>query len=138
MPVFTNHEPEATPSLHVIERGDRPWGHYDVLVDTPNHKVKRIFVNPGHRLSYQSHNRRSEVWTIVAGLASVTLDDKIFLARIGDIVVVPVGTKHRIYSHPGYGTLEFTEVQVGDYFGEDDIIRYQDDYARENDPQKQT
>jgi mannose-6-phosphate isomerase len=107
----------------------RPWGSFTVLDDRSTHKVKSITVEPGHRLSYQQHARRSEHWFVVAGTATVTLDgDELTLER-GEYVDIPLGAWHRIENR-GLGELVFIEVQQGDYFGEDDIVRASDDYGR--------
>jgi mannose-1-phosphate guanylyltransferase/mannose-1-phosphate guanylyltransferase/mannose-6-phosphate isomerase len=108
---------------------DRPWGRFEVLVETPDYKSKRILVWPGQRLSYQSHKKRAEHWVVVSGVAEVTLDDQIHTLRPGQSIDIPLGAKHRV-ANPGVDTLEFIEVQTGTYFGEDDIIRYQDNYGR--------
>jgi len=107
----------------------RPWGFYAVLGDTENHKVKRITVYPGKRLSLQRHQRRSEHWHVVNGEALVTLDEKEIRGRPGQSVDIPRGATHRI-ENPGPGDLVFIEVQRGDYFGEDDIERLEDDFGR--------
>jgi len=107
----------------------RPWGRYDILDEGDGFKVKRISVLPGKRLSYQSHERRSERWVVVSGHAIVTLDDVDVERDIGEIVVVEVGMKHRV-ENPGAEPLVFIEVQCGEYLGEDDIVRYEDDFGR--------
>jgi len=107
----------------------RPWGQYWVLEDKDTHKVKHIEVNPGGRLSYQYHHHRSEIWTIVAGVATVTLEGIVKEYKKGEVVMIPQGAKHRV-SNTGKDLLEIIEVQLGTYFGEDDIIRIEDDYAR--------
>jgi mannose-6-phosphate isomerase len=107
----------------------RPWGAYVVLDDGPSGKVKRITVDPGQRLSYQLHHRRAEHWFVVAGRAVVTLDGTDHELHAGQAVDIPVGTAHRV-SNPGDAPLVFVEVQQGDYFGEDDIVRLEDDYGR--------
>lgn len=112
-----------------MEHDIRPWGEYYVLEDSPTHKVKRIEVKPGGRLSYQYHHHRSEVWTIVTGEALITLDDDEKTYKPGEVVQIPLGTKHRI-QNPGEDDLTFIEVQLGTYFGEDDIVRIEDDYDR--------
>lgn len=113
------------------ELTERPWGTYEVLLDEPNYKVKRIVVNPGHRLSYQSHQKRSEHWTIVSGTAEVILDDNRHLGTAGDHFFIPAGMKHRVRALlDGNVPMVFIEVQTGSYFGEDDIVRYEDDYNR--------
>ena len=107
----------------------RPWGTFTVLDEAPNYKVKRIEVLPGKRLSYQRHQRRSEHWMAVAGRARVTLDGaEIFLSE-GETVDIPAGTAHRI-ENVGEVPLIFIEIQRGTYFGEDDIVRLQDDFGR--------
>lgn len=107
----------------------RPWGYYVVLSDLPDHKVKRIVVWPGKRLSLQSHRLRSEHWTIIAGSPIVTVDGKEISMQIGQSIDIPVGTEHRIYN-PGQDPVVFVEVQMGAYFGEDDIVRFEDDFGR--------
>lgn len=107
----------------------RPWGHFEILRDTPEFKSKVIEVLPGQRLSYQSHKKRAEHWIIISGSPEVTLDDKILKPKPGEHIYIAQGAKHRI-SNPGKDVVQFVEVQVGTYFGEDDITRYQDDYQR--------
>jgi mannose-6-phosphate isomerase len=107
----------------------RPWGCYDVLADDPGYKVKTITVTPGQRLSYQRHARRSEHWFVVSGEGDVTLDGQVMTVRAGEAIDVPVGVAHRIHN-TGQDPLVFVEVQRGDYFGEDDIVRLDDDYGR--------
>ncbi len=107
----------------------RPWGNYQVLHIEKTFQVKRVEVNPGHRLSYQLHHRRAEKWTITTGTGLVTLDDREVAVAPGAVVAIPVGTKHRIHNN-GTVPLIFVEVQLGDYFGEDDIVRFSDDYHR--------
>jgi mannose-6-phosphate isomerase-like protein (cupin superfamily) len=112
-----------------LETDHRPWGHYVVLADEPDHKVKRIVVNPGARLSLQRHQRRAEHWFVVAGNARVTRDDEEIPLAPGQAVDIPRAAWHRI-RNPGETPLVFVEIQVGTYFGEDDIERRQDDYGR--------
>ncbi len=107
----------------------RPWGFYENLTESHDHKIKRITVAPGMRLSYQQHHRRSEHWVVVRGVAVVTLDGKEHRLTRGQSIDIPQETAHRILN-PGDSPLIFAEVQLGDYFGEDDIIRLQDDYGR--------
>ena len=107
----------------------RPWGQYRVLHDGATHKVKEILVNPGHRLSYQYHHKRSEHWYVVQGTATVTLDDVDSEVEAGQSVDIPVTMKHRV-ANKGNDVLVFIEVQTGTYFGEDDIVRLEDDYNR--------
>jgi|TARA_R110000764_G_scaffold37678_1_gene83680 mannose-6-phosphate isomerase-like protein (cupin superfamily) len=113
-----------------LEIGKRPWGKYEVLLDTDYCKVKRITVNPGGRLSYQYHHKRSEVWTIVAGIATITLDDEVNWYDYGISVRIPQGMKHRV-ENKEQGDLIFIEVQHGSSFDETDIVRIEDDYNRE-------
>jgi mannose-6-phosphate isomerase-like protein (cupin superfamily) len=108
----------------------RPWGGYEVLSDAPTHKVKRLTVEPGQRLSYQRHFRRREHWVVIAGTALVVLDGKNIRLKPGESVDIPRGAWHRI-GNPGKKLMTFIEVQQGDYFGEDDIKRSSDDYGRE-------
>jgi mannose-6-phosphate isomerase len=111
------------------ETSERPWGGYEVLADATDHKVKRIIVNPGKRLSLQSHRMRDEHWFIVKGQGLVTRDDEQIKVRKGQTVEIPRGAKHRI-KNTGRSKLVFIEVQTGQYFGEDDIKRYEDDFGR--------
>lgn len=108
----------------------RPWGQYFVIHDTPNYKLKRIEVNPGGKLSYQYHHQRSEAWTIVSGVGTITLDDQVKEYKAGETILIPVGTKHRIENKTDQPVV-FIEVQTGTYFGEDDIVRIEDIYGRE-------
>jgi mannose-6-phosphate isomerase len=107
----------------------RPWGSFTVLDEGAGYKVKRIEVLPGKRLSYQRHARRAEHWMVVAGTARVTLDGEDVTVRLGETVDISVGTAHRI-ENPGADTLVFIEIQRGDYLGEDDITRIEDDFGR--------
>jgi len=111
------------------EEDHRPWGYYTVLADEPDHKVKRIIVYPGKRLSLQRHRRRSEHWFLLWGEALVTLDNREIRLRDGESVDIPQGAAHRIMN-TGTVDLAFIEVQRGDYFGEDDIERLADDFGR--------
>jgi mannose-6-phosphate isomerase len=113
----------------VIEHANRPWGTYTVLAEGKGFKVKTIEVRPAQRLSYQKHSRRSEHWFVVAGEGVVTLDGSNIDVRRGDAVDVACGIAHRI-QNTGPAPLVFVEVQHGDYFGEDDIVRLDDDYGR--------
>jgi mannose-6-phosphate isomerase len=108
---------------------ERPWGSFHVLEEKPGFKVKRIAVKPSGRLSLQSHKYRSEHWTVVNGVATVTVDDKVLRMERGESVDIPLGAKHRL-ENLGTDLMEIIEVQFGDYLGEDDIIRYDDIYNR--------
>jgi mannose-6-phosphate isomerase len=112
-----------------LERDERPWGSYEVLEDALTHKVKRIEVRPGQRLSYQRHGRRAEHWFVVRGTGHVTLDGNAVEVGPGDAIDIPRRSAHRI-ANLGDSMLVFVEVQHGDYFGEDDIERLEDDFGR--------
>jgi mannose-1-phosphate guanylyltransferase/mannose-6-phosphate isomerase len=107
----------------------RPWGSYTVLEEGPGYKVKRVTVNAGGRLSLQLHHKRSEHWVVIAGTARVTRGQEIFDLQVGHSTEIPVETKHRL-ENPGQETLHIIEVQNGPYLGEDDIVRFKDDYGR--------
>ena len=112
-----------------LPRDYRPWGWYESLALGPRFQVKRIVVNPGAALSLQSHHHRSEHWIVVAGTAKVTIDDEVKLVTENQSVYIPLGAVHRM-ENPGKLPLTLIEVQTGSYFGEDDIIRYEDVYSR--------
>jgi mannose-6-phosphate isomerase len=112
-----------------METDHRPWGYYEVLADENDHKVKRIIVYPGKRLSLQRHRRRSEHWFILYGRAVVAVDLEELELQAGQSVDIPLGAAHRILN-AGDENLAFIEIQTGEYFGEDDIERLQDDYGR--------
>jgi mannose-6-phosphate isomerase len=107
----------------------RPWGTFTVLDEGAGYKVKRIEVLAGKRLSYQRHARRAEHWMVVAGRATVTLDGREISLGVGETVDIEVGSAHRV-ANPGEDALVFIEIQRGDYLGEDDITRLEDDYDR--------
>ncbi|PYT03798.1 MAG: mannose-6-phosphate isomerase [Acidobacteria bacterium] len=107
----------------------RPWGSFTVLDEGEGYKVKRIEVLAGKRLSYQRHARRAEHWMVVAGAARVTLDGGDIVVGCGETVDIPVGAAHRV-ENAGADTLVFIEIQRGDYLGEDDITRLEDDFGR--------
>ena len=112
------------------EFDERPWGTYLVLDDeASDHKVKRIVVFPGKRLSYQRHAKRAEHWFVVAGTAKITLDGVDRTVTAGEAIDISIGTAHRI-ENIGTDNVVFVEVQHGTYFGEDDIVRLEDDYGR--------
>ena len=112
-----------------METDHRPWGYYTVLADEPDHKVKRICVFPGERLSLQRHRCRNEHWYLIRGEAVVTIEDREIVLRPGDAVDISRGAAHRI-RNTGKNEAAFIEVQTGEYFGEDDIERIEDDYGR--------
>jgi mannose-1-phosphate guanylyltransferase/mannose-6-phosphate isomerase len=109
---------------------NRPWGNYAVLEEDPDgFKIKRIEVAPGARLSLQSHKQRSEHWVVVSGTATVTNGEEVITVRKNESTYIPIGTKHRLENR-GNEPLHIVEIQVGEYLGEDDIQRYEDNYGR--------
>lgn len=113
-----------------LEEGHRPWGKYEILFSDETCKVKRIIVSPNKRLSLQSHEHRKETWVITQGKAKYQKGDHFFHASRGEHIVIGKNEKHRIENCKEDEDLIFVEVQIGDYFGEDDIIRYEDDFGR--------
>lgn len=112
------------------EYDERPWGNYTVLDDkATNYKVKRIVVLPDRRLSYQRHAKRAEHWFIVSGIATVILDGLKFDLAPGQSIDIAIGQAHRCENNT-MTLVEFLEIQTGTYFGEDDIVRLEDDYGR--------
>jgi mannose-1-phosphate guanylyltransferase/mannose-6-phosphate isomerase len=107
----------------------RPWGSYQSVDNGERHQVKRIIVKPGSRLSLQKHHHRSEHWIVVRGAARVTVNDLVTTVHENESIYIPIGAVHRL-ENPGKILLELIEVQTGSYFGEDDIIRLEDDYRR--------
>ena len=120
-----------SPSIEIkhIYKEERPWGSFENLLDEDYCKVKRIIVKPGQRLSYQYHHKRDECWVIVQGEATLTLNDKEWTFVEKEVVNIPAETKHRVQNN-GTEDLIFIETQTGTYFGEDDIVRIEDDYGR--------
>ena len=110
---------------------NRPWGFYEVLSghDNAGYKVKKITVLPGNRLSLQSHNLRKEQWFCVKGKGQAQVDNNFLELSVGKQVTIEVKQKHRLINNSD-DVLEIIEIQFGDYLGEDDIIRYEDDYSR--------
>lgn len=108
---------------------EKPWGSYTNLMDEEYTKVKKIVIKPGEAPSYQYHFKRSEIWIIVKGLAEIKIDDSIVVYSTGDIITIPKQAKHQV-RNIGEDELVFVEVQLGDYFGEDDIVRLEDKYGR--------
>ncbi|MGU7773626.1 mannose-1-phosphate guanylyltransferase/mannose-6-phosphate isomerase [Burkholderia sp. MR1-5-21] len=107
----------------------RPWGTYTVLEEGPRFKIKRIFVKPGASLSLQMHHHRSEHWIVVSGMAKVVNGDQEFFVSTNESTYIPAGHKHRL-ENPGVVDLVMIEVQSGEYLGEDDIVRFEDNYGR--------
>lgn len=120
---------KAAPQAETFPTDHRPWGMFESLVVGPRFQVKRIVVNPGAALSLQSHHHRSEHWIVVEGTARVTIDDQVRLVTENQSVYIPLGAVHRM-ENPGKVPMVLIEVQTGSYLGEDDIIRYEDIYAR--------
>lgn len=118
---------EQTGERAMTER--RPWGSYTILEERESYKVKRIEVLPDRRLSYQRHQKRSEHWVVVEGEAVVTLEGKEVRLSPGGSIDIPRMAAHRILN-PSQGPLILIEIQRGEYFGEDDIIRLEDDFGR--------
>ena len=108
---------------------ERPWGSWHVIDVEPGYKVKRIHVRPGCRLSYQTHEHRSEHWVVISGIATCTLNGHVEIVGPGQSIDVPLGAKHRL-ANEGSEELVVVEVQRGSYTGEDDICRHEDDYGR--------
>ena len=107
----------------------RPWGTYTILEENPGYKVKQITVRPGGKLSLQFHHHRSEHWIVVSGIATITIDDKVFELKPNESTYIPKEAKHRLFNNHKEN-LVLIEAQVGSYLGEDDIVRLQDDYKR--------
>lgn len=107
----------------------RPWGQFENLLDSNLCKVKQIVINPGQAPSYQYHHKREEVWIIVQGSGELLLNDELVNVKSGDIIHIPLLAKHQI-KNTNSQDLIFIEVQLGEYFGEDDIVRLKDSYGR--------
>ncbi len=120
----------TTNQKQALEFDERPWGNYTVLDEGANFKVKRIEVLPEKRLSYQKHAHRAEHWFIIQGTARITLNDKIHDLQAGANIDIAIGDKQRVENPHASETLVFVEIQRGDYLGEDDIIRFEDDFGR--------
>ena len=121
-------EGREEPSLH--RQVYRPWGSYDSLENANGFQVKRLIVNPGSILSLQLHHKRTEHWVVVRGVATITLGEEEFELHANESTYVPLETKHRIANF-GNEPVHIIEVQCGDYLGEDDIVRFEDQYGRE-------
>ena len=118
-------QPEATQHVRIY----RPWGYYQSVDQGTRYQVKRIVVRPGGRLSLQKHHHRAEHWVVVRGAAEVTINSRIEHVHENEFVYLPIGSTHRL-ANLGKIDLELIEVQTGSYFGEDDIVRIEDDYSR--------
>jgi mannose-6-phosphate isomerase len=107
----------------------RPWGYFVVLSDTSSHKIKRIVVEPKGKLSLQLHKMRNEHWFVVSGIGKAMIGGNHVIINAGSCLDIPAGTRHRV-QNPAAENLVIIEVQTGEYFGEDDIERFEDDYER--------
>ena len=126
---------DGRPEADVHRRVHRPWGSYDVLDADEGFQVKRLTISPGAAVSFQYHHHRAEHWIVVRGTAKVTKGDEVFLLKENESVSIPQGMKHRL-ENPGTTPLEVIEAQMGEYMGEDDIIRLEDNYNRETNPEE--
>ena len=115
----------------------RPWGSYTVLEESDRYKIKRLEVNPGAKLSQQLHHHRSEHWVVVSGTARVTNGDREYDVHPNESTYIPISTRHRLENR-GKIPLQIIEVQNGEYLGEDDIVRFDDDYNRHEASKAQT
>ncbi len=115
--------------LNLYDGEERPWGYYINLYESENYKVKKILVKPKEELSLQLHHKRAEHWIGVSGEGEVTVGDKKLILKRNEHVFIPVETMHRV-SNRSDKPFIFIEVQVGDYLGEDDIVRFEDKYGR--------
>ena len=112
-----------------LEAVEKPWGSYTNLMDEQYTKVKKILISPGQSPSYQYHFKRSELWIIVKGIAEVKIDDNVTSHIVGDVIKIPKEAKHQV-TNIGETDIIFVEIQLGEYFGEDDIVRLEDKYGR--------
>ncbi len=108
----------------------RPWGSFRSILLSDDHQIKEIFVEPGQRLSLQSHKHRSEHWIVTEGPALVTINEKEHELVSGSHIFIPQNARHRL-ANPGSKKIKIIEIQIGNYLGEDDIVRYEDDYQRD-------
>jgi len=121
--------PTSPQTVERIERTLRPWGWYETVSEAVSHKIKRIGVLPGQRISLQKHRQRAEHWVVVQGSARVTLDERSFDLTVGQHCDIALGQVHRL-ANVTSAPVEIIEVQFGAYLGEDDIVRLGDDYGR--------
>ena len=127
--VVAHLKKQAPEPTEIHRLAHRPWGTYEVLQDSEQYKVKRIVVKPGSKLSLQKHFHRNEHWIVVSGTATVTVDKDVFLVRPNESTYIQMGQLHRL-ENQGKIDLVMIEVQVGEYTGEDDIVRIEDVYGR--------
>ena len=118
-------------SLNDFKRIKKPWGYFEVLLETDFAKVKILSINPDQMLSMQMHHHRSESWYVTQGVATITKDDTVAELFPGESIIIDKGEKHRIQNF-GNEVLEIIEIQTGTYFGEDDIVRFEDKYGRKD------
>ena len=135
--VLVAHRDEVVAALELAERAEhlhnrrvlRPWGSYEELHVGDGYKVKRVIVDPGQKLSLQSHRYRAEHWVVVRGEARVMHGERTFTVRANETTFIPAGVRHRL-ANPATAPLELVEVQTGGYLSEDDIVRHHDVYGR--------
>ncbi len=128
-PSLETHTDQSYGKVSAMSESTRPWGRYEILQESPEHKVKCIWVTPGKRISYQRHEKRAEHWFIIAGTARITVNGVESTVVAGDAVDIAIADLHRI-ENIGRDDVIFIEVQTGTYFGEDDIERIEDDFGR--------
>lgn len=109
---------------------ERPWGRSEFLLEDEGYTVKRLFIYPGKRFSYQKHTRRTEQWTVAVGEAVAILDGKEIRLTEGESIIIPLGAAHRLGNPDKSKNLSVIEIQRGEYFGDDDTIRLEDDFGR--------
>ena len=129
--IVSNLNKEGFPEGKVHKKIHRPWGHFISIDEGPMWQIKKIIVNPNSSLSLQMHHHRSEHWVVVKGTAFVEIDSKKTILKKNQSINIPLGAKHRL-SNPDKNQLIIIEVQSGSYLGEDDIIRFEDNYGRKN------
>ena len=128
--VVKNLKEKEIQQAEIFPIDHRPWGWFETIALGQRSQVKRIVVNPAAALSLQSHNHRSEHWVVVEGTAKITINDDVKLLEQGQSVYIPLGAIHRL-ENPGTVPMVLIEIQIGNYLGEDDIIRYEDAYQRQ-------
>jgi mannose-6-phosphate isomerase-like protein (cupin superfamily) len=116
-------------SKQLLSHEYRPWGYYIVLYETEDYKIKQLTINPKGRTSLQQHKKRAEYWVIISGEPIITLYDTNYHLKPGETITIPKEAEHRIANNT-YASVKIIEIQTGEYFGEDDIKRLQDDYDR--------
>ena len=112
------------------EKINKPWGYYQILDSQKGYQLKKIFVNSYSKLSLQSHQHRSEHWVVLYGKATVIIDENVYELSVNESIYIPMTSKHRLENNTDK-ELIISETQIGDYLGEDDIVRYEDMYGRE-------